>query len=154
MKTYTKTFEELSNEERKSFLSLSEQDETISALTEGIKNEESVNIEVAYTEGCTAIDYRVFDPYHLYYTDYTYTDGWTNWLLENYDEEEKLIYDVVFQSETASNAKGFSQSLEYCKDYIRRYNGTNESYFADYKGGTVQIVCNETEEVVYEEVVK
>lgn len=27
-------------------------------------------------------------------------------------------------------------------------------YFEDYKGGTVQIVCNETEEVVYEEAVK
>lgn len=55
-------------------------------------------------------------------------------------------YDVVFQSDDSS--------FDYCKDYIRMYNGTNESYFEDYKGGTVQIVCNETEEVVYEEEVK
>jgi len=63
-------------------------------------------------------------------------------------------YDVVFQSDDSSNSKGFNSSFDYCKDYISRYNGTNESYFEDYKGGTVQIVCNETEEVVYEEEVK
>jgi hypothetical protein len=63
-------------------------------------------------------------------------------------------YDVVFQSDDSSNPKGFDSSFDYCKDYIRMYNGTNESYFEDYKGGTVQIVCNETEEVVYEEEVK
>ena len=63
-------------------------------------------------------------------------------------------YDVVFQSDDSSNSKGFNSSFDYCKDYIRMYNGTNESYFEDYKGGTVQIVCNETEEVVYEEEVK
>lgn len=39
-------------------------------------------------------------------------------------------------------------------DYIRSYNGTSESYFADYKGDTVSIVCNETGETVYETVVK
>ncbi len=63
-------------------------------------------------------------------------------------------YDVVFQSDDSSNSKSFDSSFDYCKDYIRMYNGTNESYFEDYKGGTVQIVCNETEEVVYEEEVK
>ena len=63
-------------------------------------------------------------------------------------------YDVVFQSDDSSNSKGFDSSFDYCKDYIRMYNGTNESYFEDYKGGAVQIVCNETEEVVYEEDVK
>ena len=63
-------------------------------------------------------------------------------------------YDVVFQSDDSSNSKGFDTTFDYCKDYIRMYNGTNESYFEDYKGGTVQIVCNETEEVVYEEEVK
>ena len=63
-------------------------------------------------------------------------------------------YDVVFQSDDSSNSKGFDSRFDYCKDYIRMYNGSNESYFEDYKGGTVQIVCNETEEVVYEEEVK
>lgn len=41
-----------------------------------------------------------------------------------------------------------------CLDYIKAYNGTNESYFEDYKGGTVSIYCNETEEDVYTEVIK
>ena len=80
-----------------------------------------------------------------------------------FEDDEKVVvivvrewrsYDVVFQSDDSSNSKGFNSSFNYCKDYIRMYNGTNESYFEDYKGGTVQIVCNETEEVVYEEEVR
>lgn len=67
---------------------------------------------------------------------------------------DEYTYDVVFNDDTDSNSKGFKSTFDYCKDYIRMYNGTNESYFEDYKGGTVQIVCNETEEVVYEEDVK
>ena len=63
----------------------------------------------------------------------------------------KLTYNVVFNDDNNSNDKGFEQTLDYCKNYIATYNGTNESYFADYKGGIVQIVCNDTEEVVYEE---
>ena len=66
----------------------------------------------------------------------------------------KLSYNVVFNDDNNSNDKGFEQTLDYCKNYIATYNGTNESYFADYKGGIVQIVCNETEEVVYEEEVR
>lgn len=45
-------------------------------------------------------------------------------------------------------------NIEEAKDYINQYNGTNDSYFADYKGGIVSIVCNETEEEVYSEEVK
>ena len=63
-------------------------------------------------------------------------------------------YDVHFNDEYNSNNKGFEQSYEYCKDYIESWNGTDESYFEDYKGGTVSIVCNETGETVYEEVVR
>lgn len=63
-------------------------------------------------------------------------------------------YDVHFNDANDSNNKGFKESFEYCKDYIESYNGTNESYFADYKGGIVSIVCNETEEEVYSEEVK
>lgn len=29
-------------------------------------------------------------------------------------------------------------------------NGSNHSYFADYKGGSVSIKCNETKETVFE----
>lgn len=60
------------------------------------------------------------------------------------------LYDIVFHDDCWSNAKGFEESFEYCKNYIDTYNGTNESYFADYKGGIVQIVNVVTGEVDYE----
>ena len=63
-------------------------------------------------------------------------------------------YDVHFNDDQDSNNKGFEYTLEEAKDYIQAYNGTNESYFEDYKGGTVSVVCNETGETVYEEEVK
>ena len=63
-------------------------------------------------------------------------------------------YDLHFNDSTDSNNKGWEVSFEDCKDYIDMYNGTNESYFGDYKGGTVEIYCNETEEVVYTKEIK
>lgn len=65
-----------------------------------------------------------------------------------------LSYDVEFNDDNNSDSKGFEESLDYCKNYIRQYKGTNESYFADYKGGTVSVRCNETGEVVYNEDIK
>lgn len=65
-----------------------------------------------------------------------------------------LTYDIYFNDDCDSNNKGMSESLEYCKEYIRENNGTDHSYFADYKGGMVSIVCNETGETVYEEEVR
>ena len=65
-----------------------------------------------------------------------------------------LTYDVVFQDDNASNRKGWHETFEYCKNYIERNNGTNNSYFAAYKGGTVSIYCNETDEEVYTYAVK
>lgn len=67
---------------------------------------------------------------------------------------KELTYDVHFNDSTDSNSKGFRADFEEAKSYIERYNGTNESYFEDYKGGTVSIVCNETGETVYEEMVR
>ena len=63
-------------------------------------------------------------------------------------------YDVHFDDENDSNCKGWAISLAKCKDYIDSYNGTNESYFAEYKGGTVSIYCNELDETVYEAEIK
>lgn len=63
-------------------------------------------------------------------------------------------YNVVFNDDNNSNDKGFEQTLEYCMNYIKAFNGTNHSYFGDYKGGIVQVVCNETGEVVHEEEVE
>lgn len=67
---------------------------------------------------------------------------------------ENYTYDVYFNDETDSNNKGMSDTMENCLEYIRQNNGTNDSYFADYKGGIVSIVCNETGETVYEEEVR
>lgn len=60
-------------------------------------------------------------------------------------------YDVVFDSDDASNSKGMALTYNEAYRYIKMYNGTSESYWADYKSGTVSIVCNETGETVYEE---
>lgn len=63
---------------------------------------------------------------------------------------KKKTYNVVFNDETSSNDKGFREPYDYCMNYIKSNNGTNNSYFKDYKAGTVSIVCNETGETVYE----
>lgn len=63
-------------------------------------------------------------------------------------------YNVYFNDESDSNDKGFELSYNESMDYIRTWNGTDESYFADYKGGTVSIVDNETGNTVYEELVR
>jgi len=65
-------------------------------------------------------------------------------------ENLNQTFDIFFNDDNNSNNKGFAISLEDAKNYIKSNNGTNESYFADYKGGTVSIVCNETEETVFE----
>ena len=63
-------------------------------------------------------------------------------------------YDVHFNDENDSNNKGFECGKEDAIDYVKTNNGTNESYFEDYKGGEVSVVCNETGEQVYSETVK
>jgi hypothetical protein len=65
-------------------------------------------------------------------------------------QEEVLTYDVFFDSDTDSNNLGFQATLEYCENYIKMHNGTNHSYFENYKGGTVSIRCNENELTVFE----
>lgn len=63
----------------------------------------------------------------------------------------RKTYDIHFNDDANSNKKNFKLTFKECERYIRRYNGTNNSYFSDYKGGTVSIVCNETGEEVYSE---
>ena len=60
-------------------------------------------------------------------------------------------YDVHFNDNNYSNSKGFEMTIEEAKAYIKRNNGTNNSYFSDYKGGTVSVVCNQDGEIVYQE---
>lgn len=63
-------------------------------------------------------------------------------------------YDVVFNDSYDTNSKGFTVTKEEAINYIEMHNGTNYSYFADYKGGTVSVICNETGEYVYNEEVR
>jgi hypothetical protein len=63
-------------------------------------------------------------------------------------------YDIYFNDSNNSNNKGFEMTLEDAKYYIKSNNGTNNSYFADYKGGIVSVVCNQDGETVYEEEIK
>ena len=59
-----------------------------------------------------------------------------------------LTYDVMFNDNYHTDCKGFKKNMQECRDYIEIHNGTEHSYFSHYKGGTVSIVCNETEETV------
>lgn len=60
----------------------------------------------------------------------------------------QATFDIRFDNVNDSNRKGWRCSYEYCEDYITTYLGSGKSYFKDYKGGTVTIVCNETDEEV------
>jgi len=60
-----------------------------------------------------------------------------------------LTYDIHFNDSENSNNKGFKKSLLFCLNYVEENNGTNNSYFADYKGGNVSVVCNETGRVAF-----
>lgn len=85
-----------------------------------------------------------------------YTDDWDDFVRQYGDEDvfDLYTYDVIFNDNTDSNRKGFKESKQYCMDYIEEHNGTDCSYFEDYKDGTVSVVCNETGETVYEETVR
>jgi len=63
-------------------------------------------------------------------------------------------YDIHFNDETDSNNKGFEYNREDAIDYITSNNGTNNSYFEDYKGGHASVVCNETGETIYTELIR
>ena len=75
-------------------------------------------------------------------------------ILEAISNLVEETYDVVFNDDENSNNKGFSLSKEDAISYVKNHNGTSESYFADYKGGLVQVVSNNNQEVVFEEEVK
>lgn len=68
--------------------------------------------------------------------------------IESFEEFEytpNYTYDIHFNDDNDSNNKGWKASLEDCLDYIDMWNGTNESYFADYKGGIVSVVRSDGE---------
>ena len=68
--------------------------------------------------------------------------------------ENNTKYDVVFNDNSDSNSMGFKSTYSECINYILMNNGTSNSYFEDYKGGSVSVVDIETGEEVYSEPVK
>lgn len=62
-------------------------------------------------------------------------------------------YDIVFNDDSNSNSLGVKFTADEAIQYISMNNGTPRSYFADYNGGTVSAVCNETDEILHEEIV-
>ena len=77
--------------------------------------------------------------------------SWNNNEAVSLKTKKMKTYDVHFNDNNDSNSKGFEMTIEDAKSYIQSYNGTNNSYFADYKGGTVSVVCNQNSKTVYEE---
>lgn len=65
-----------------------------------------------------------------------------------------ITFDVVFHNQESSNSKGFKLTYQECQDYIDSNMGTDNSYFADYKGGTVCIVCDYNGNIIYQQDVK
>jgi len=63
-------------------------------------------------------------------------------------ESTSFTYDIHFNNDENSNNMGFAKSFTECEQFIAQHNGTNHSYFADYKGGVVSILCNETGEEI------
>lgn len=68
----------------------------------------------------------------------------------------KNTFDIQFNDVTGLNKNSMSLelSLQECKDYIEIHNGKSDGYFSDYKGGAIKVVCNQTGETVYEDVIK
>ena len=60
-------------------------------------------------------------------------------------------YDVVFNDSNDSNSKGIHGTYDECMSWIESNRYDQSTYFGDYKGGTVSIVCDQTEEEVYSE---
>lgn len=69
----------------------------------------------------------------------------------DYSIEPLYTYDVVFNDDYNSNNKGIRGTYNECMNWINGCRHDQSTYFGDYKGGTVSIVCNETGEYVYNE---
>lgn len=64
---------------------------------------------------------------------------------------ENYTYDVIFNDECESNSKGIHGTYEECMNWIEFNRNDKSTYFGDYLGGTVSIVCEQTGDYVYNE---
>ena len=63
-------------------------------------------------------------------------------------------FDIVFDAEGKTDHEGFELSLAEAILYVKKYNGTDHSYFKQYKEGRVSVVSNETGILIHDEWVK
>lgn len=106
--------------------------------------------ELSHIEGTVMIQTSAFDEKQIQ------GEHGVNDYIREYGFEilEIETFDVQFDDDNNSDRKGFEMNQEECADWIDTWNGTDHSYFDDYKGGTVSIVSNLTDEVVASKTVK
>ncbi|MFA5638662.1 MAG: hypothetical protein WC961_07275 [Anaerovoracaceae bacterium] len=63
----------------------------------------------------------------------------------------RKTFDVHFDNNYDSNSKGFEMTKTEAIQYIKDNNGSRDSYWGDYVGGIVSVVCKETGETVHQE---
>ena len=141
-----KTIEELTNEIKSQYIG-HETECTLKEFAEALEEEGAA-------DGHSYFAY-IFGDEDLAYASYwslsqEQKDFWNDLL----DALEDYTFDITFDDDNDSNAMGFHSTYQYCLDYIKAYNGTNDGYFADYKGGTVSIYCHDTDRDVYQEEVR
>lgn len=71
-------------------------------------------------------------------------------------DDDEYTYDVVFDTPTMSDNEGYHLDRQAALDYVETNNGWSQAdgYFKSYKGGTVRVICNETEDTIFEDTVK
>lgn len=63
-------------------------------------------------------------------------------------------YDVVFNDSHSSDSKNIHGTIEECMIWIKNNRNDKSTYFGDYVGGTVSIICEQSGETVYEEEIR
>ena len=130
------------------------------AAEQPILDKISTAIQWAWDNWDTSVVETYYEGDKPKYPTEDFTTQWVNnnsFEADGYDEElltrifsPRKTFDIHFNNSENSNSKGFKQTYAYCMGWINL--GTMPpSYFEDYKGGKVSIVCNETGETVYEE---
>lgn len=67
------------------------------------------------------------------------------------EEVANVTYDVQFDDDTDSNSLGINGTYQECIDWIDCNRHDKSTYFGDYVGGTVSVVCVESGEFIYSE---
>ena len=78
--------------------------------------------------------------------------AWKDIAVERNYINGKRSYDIFFWNDNRSEgrAKDWMDTYEGCLNYINNF-GDDDELFERFQGGVVQIICNETAEVVHEE---